>query len=186
MFVFIMSSLSATSANYVGFEQDFYTQNSGQVSIDLVYDFSDFPVVGGGVDIIYDYGFIEFVSYTQAPLASDVHPSQSPVGALSQPGLYTGPGIGYLGPFGGITSAGTIGTFVFSVIGTPTNSTPCGATLCITGNAVNPFISLMGIDVTAELLDNGFNSAEVVVVPLPATLWLLLSGVVFIAGSGRK
>ena len=129
MVAFAMSSLCATSANSVGFGSDVYVSDSGQVSLDLIYDFTNYLVFGGGVDITYDASFIEFVSFTPGPFASDVHPAASPAGSLSYPGLYSGVGIGNLGPFGsGITSAGAIGTFVFSIIGTSTDSTPCGAT----------------------------------------------------------
>ena len=177
MVAFAMSSLCSTWANSVGFGSDVYFSSSGQVSIDLLYDFTNYSMYGGSVDITYDASFLEFVSFTHGPFGSDVHYPASPIGSLEAPGLYSGVGIGHLGPFGsGITSAGAIGTFVFSVIGTPTSSTPCGEALCISGYEFDPFISVMGADVTEELLANGIDSA-IVVVPLPATAWFLVSGV---------
>ena len=181
-------TMVSSSANSVGFDQMIYYSDGGSVSIDLLYDFTDFATFGGSVTIIFDTTAIEFVSYTQAPYPPDVQSPASPIGSLVSPGVYEGVGIGTFEGFFGITSAGAIGTFVFNVFGSPSGSTPCGSTLCILPHAINPFIALNGQDITAEVLANGISSADVVAseIPVPAALWLLLSGLAVFAGCGRK
>ncbi len=182
----ISGMMLSASANSVGFDAMEYDGTQGTVSITLNYDFTEFAMFGGGVDIIYDAAAIEFVSYTQAPLPADAQAPASPVGALSDAGTYTGVGIGTFEFFNGMTSAGEIGTFVFNVLGaTDAGNTPCGMTLCIVPNAINPFVSLAGTEVSATLIDNGIGAAQVVV-PVPAAVWFMLSGLGALFGFGRK
>ena len=173
-------------ANSVGLEQVEYTSNFDQVIVALVYDFTDFAMFGGGLDIAYDHNSIEFVSYTQAPLPADAQAAASPVGELTEPGLYSGVGIGTFDFFNGMTSAGEIGTFVFNILG-PFDSgvMPCGLAMCLLPNAINPFISLAGEDVTEELIANGSNSTGAVPIPVPAAVWLMLGGLTTLLGLRR-
>ncbi len=181
-------AMYSVSANSVGLEQVEYDGNFDQVSITLVYDFTDFSMFGGGLDIIYDANSIEFVSYTQQdPLPFDAQAPASPVGELTAPGLYSGAGIGTFEFFNGMNSAGNIGTFVFNIVGpTDAGATPCGFALCLAPNAINPFVSLAGDIVTDELIANGFNGTLGVPIPVPAAVWLMLSGVGALVGFGRK
>ena len=111
----VSAVMYSVSANSVGLEQVEYDGNINQVSVTLTYDFTDFAMFGGGLDIIYDPNSIEFVSYTQAdPLPFDAQAPASPVGELTTPGLYSGAGIGTFEFFNGINSAGDIGTFVLT------------------------------------------------------------------------
>ncbi|MEM7082652.1 MAG: VPLPA-CTERM sorting domain-containing protein [Pseudomonadota bacterium] len=182
----VSGMMLSASANSVGFDAMDYDGTAGTVSITLTYDFTDFAMFGGGVDIIYDSNAIEFVSYTQADLPADAQAPASPVGALDGAGTYAGVGIGTFEFFNGMTSAGNIGTFVFNVLGgTDAGATPCGMTLCIVPNAINPFVSLAGQDVTADLLSAGISGANVVV-PVPAAVWFMLSGLGALIGFGRK
>lgn len=181
----VSGMMLSASANSVGFDAMEYDGTQGTVSITLQYDFTDFAMFGGGVDIIYDTTALQFVSYTQADLQSDAQAAASPEGMLAAPGMYEGAGVGTFEFFNGMTSAGDIGTFVFSVIGAGDGSTPCGMTLCLQANAINPFVSLAGQEVTADLLAAG-NSAAAVVVPVPAAVWFMLSGLGALLGFGRK
>lgn len=177
--------MSNSNANSVGFDQDNYSDGI-VISVSLIYDFTDFLMFGGSVDIEYDPNALLFIDYTQAPLPSDAAPSASPIGSLTSPGLYSGPGIGGLKFFQGMSGAGTIGTLTFSVIGTnDPGATSCGFALCLLPNSLNPFVSLAGLDVTDELFANGISGANVVV-PVPAAVWLILSGLIGLIGFGRK
>jgi len=172
----------------VGFDAAAYNGSGGTVSVSIVYDFTVFAMFGGGIDVIYDSTVLEFVSYTQADLPIDARPEASPVGMLTAEGTYTGAGIGTFEFFSGMTSAGTIGTFVFNIVGVGDFDTPCGATLCLEVNAINPFVSLAGADVSVDLLNAGVSSLSFSTVPfpVPAAVWFMLSGLGVLAGVGRK
>lgn len=185
----VSGMMLSASANSIGFDAMEYDGTSGQVSITLQYDFTDFAMFGGGVDIIYDANAIEFVSFERAPLPADAQAPASPDGSLTAPGEYTGVGIGTFEFFSGMTSAGDIGTFIFNVLGaTDAGATPCGMTLCITPNATNPLVSLAGQTVSDELIMNGIGGATVTAapIPVPAAVWLMLSGLGALLGFGRK
>ncbi len=183
----VSGMMLSASANSVGFEFMEYDGTAGTVTINLNYDFTDFAMFGGGVDIIYDANAIEFVSYTHRALENaDAQDPASPEGSLTAAGTYTGVGIGTFEFFNGMTSAGAIGTFQFNVLGaTDAGATPCGMTLCIVENGINPWVSLAGGIVGPELIGNG-NSAAAVVVPVPAAVWFMLSGLGALLGFGRK
>ncbi len=159
-------------ANSVSLSAFDYSPSTNQFEITLLYDFTEFAMFGGGVDLIYDASAMEFVSYVQAPLPADAQAAASPVGALAEPGRYAGAGIGTFEFFNGMTSAGVMGTFTFSVSGLPDpGNTSCGLPLCLEANAVNPFVSLAG-DVVNDIIDDG--TILPVPIPVPAALWLLL------------
>ena len=176
--VLILSSVTLNaSANSVGFDASRYVANTGQIVVRLTYDFTDFAMFGGWVNIAYDPNAIEFVSYTRSPLPPNAQSPASPLGQLTEPGLYSEVGVGTFELFtSGITTAGDIGTFVFNVLGpTDAGATFCGATLCIAPNPNYPFASLAGDIVTTEVIANGISRAYVV--PLPAAMWLMLGGI---------
>ncbi len=175
------------NANSVGFDQDNYSGTI--ISVSVIYDFTDFAMFGGGVDIEYDPNALLFIDYTQGPLAADVVGPASPVGSLTAPGLYSGPGIGtWEAWFWGINSAGTIGTLTFNVLGTnDPGATSCGLALCLLRNNLNPFVSVAGSDVNDELFANGISGANIALpVSVPAATWLMLSGLIGIIGFGRR
>lgn len=179
-------TLSA-SANSIGFDQTDLFLDNGQVTVSVIYDFTEFPMFGGGLDLTYDTFNLEFVSFEQGPFAADVQAPASPEGALVAPGLYEGFGIGTFEFFNGINSAGTIGTFTFNVINVPRLApTPCGQTLCLSENGINPFVNLAGESVGSELLMTGTPGVPLVFLPVPAAVWLMLSGVGALIGFGRK
>ncbi len=176
----------SASANSVGLDAMEYDGTTGQITVSVNYDFTDFAMFGGGLDLIYDAGAIEFVSYEQAALPADAQAPASPVGSLADAGAYEGFGIGTFEFFNGMTSAGTIGSFTFNVLGaTDAGATPCGMTLCLVENGTNPFVSLAGGTVGGDLLAAGISGAEVVV-PVPAAVWFMLSGLGALLGFGRK
>ena len=175
------------NADSVGFDALEYDGSAGEVFVTVNYDFTDLAMYGGSLDLIYDPNAIEFVSYTRAPPAFDVQLAASPIGSLEAPGLYAGFGVGSGKFFAGTTSANAIGTFHFNVLGpTDTTATPCGMTLCLQEDSFNPFVSLFGDQVGADLLAAGISGAEVVVVPAPAGLWLLLSALGVLCARRRQ
>ncbi|MEM7082651.1 MAG: VPLPA-CTERM sorting domain-containing protein [Pseudomonadota bacterium] len=185
----VASGLMVTaSANSIGYTGSFTA--GGGLTINVTYDFSEFAMFGGGLDLYYDPNAIEFVSYTQAALPADAQAAASPAGVLVGPGLYEGFGIGTFEFFNGMTSVGDMGSFVFNILGgTDPSATPCGTTICIVGNPVNPFVSLAGEDVTAVLLGDGISigitADGFAHVPVPAAVWLMLSGLAALVGLGR-
>lgn len=180
--VLVAGPLTFSSANSLGIENVQYVTDLSEVSItltfDVNYDFNEFAMFGGGLDLIYDPDSVAFVSYVQAPLAPDAQSAASPLGQLVEPGLYEGFGIGTFEFFNGMTSAGTIGTFTFEVLDFGLfNDTPCGFELCLQGNPVNPFVSLAGEQVTDELLADGLTGLPVfppLPVPVPGAVWMML------------
>ena len=176
-----MMTISA-SANSVSLDSGVYTPNtSGHISVSVQYDFTVYSMFGGGLNLIYDASAIEFVSFTQDDFSdSTAIPAFSPNGALTEAGFYEGFGISAGKFFNGIINAGSMGVFIFTVIGSGDglfDGCVNGATLCLTPNLpINPMVSLAGQDVTEDIFSNveGINAS--VLVPLPASLWFLLSG----------
>lgn len=183
--------LFSAQAGSVGLDSMSYDGSSGQVAVTVVYDFTDSNIAGGGLDLIYDASALIFVSYEPAPLPPDAWAPGSPTGSLETPGLYSGFGIGankLQQVFGGITTAGPIGTFVFDVLGaTDSNATPCGMTLCLQQTVFNPWIDVYEGNVGEALLANGTSGADVLApVPIPAALYLLLSSLCGLLGFGHS
>ncbi len=182
----VSGMMLSASANSVGFDSMEYDGSAGTITVVLTYDFTEFAMFGGGVDIIYDTNVLEFGSYTHQALDNlDAQAPASPPGELTEPGTYAGVGIGTFEFFTGMTSAGNIGTFVFNVIGATAGGAPCGFDLCVQANA-NDWVSLATDNVTDVLLATGIGGANVAPVPVPAAVWFMLSGLGALFGFGRK
>lgn len=180
--------MTSASANSVGFTQSQYTAAS-TVEITLVYDYTEFAMFGGGLDLTYDVAALEFVSYTRAELQPDAQAVASPVGSLVEAGVYREFGVGSFDLLSGMSSSGEIGTFVFNVIGPlDAGATPCGAHLCLTQTGQYFFTSFDGQAVADILLGNGITEASITAnpIPIPAAVWLMLSGLGALVGLGRK
>ncbi len=176
-----------THANSIGFDSSTYSHESFIV-VSLNYDFTEFGMVGGSVNIEWDSNVLVFLGFTRAPFQPDVNSSASPNGSFVSPGLYQGVGLGQLSPFfTGITSSGEIGTFTFRInhFGTP-QATSCGFTLCVLSNDINPLLNFPEYEnVSDEVIGNGISGANLVV-PVPAAVWLLFSALLGLVGFGRK
>lgn len=181
----VLSICTAAKANSFGFEQAAVTTASDQFSVSFGYDFTEFAMFGGAVDIVYDPTEIQLDSLIFANLPIDAMHLGPASDTELEPGLISGVGVGTLNFFDGINSASRIGTLSFTILGSGTGNTPCGATLCITTSAINPFVSLAGLEVSDEILGQGITSFEVTQVPLPGAIWLMLSCVGAIIGFGR-
>lgn len=186
--VLVLIAAGAKAAS-LSFDMAGYSAQAGsQLSVTVSYDFTDIPSTGGGFNVLYDDSVLEFVSYTVAPGSGAINvgdhaTSASPAGMLDSPGNYLNAGIGTFEHALGIYTSGAIGTFVFNVLGAGGDG-GCGATLCLTPVPTYPMYSLGQQDITAAVFANGITEANVV--PIPAALWLLLSGTAALALWGRK
>ncbi len=185
----------SAQANSIGLFSGFLVGTNLQIDVD--YDFTEFAMFGGGANIVYDTNVLEFVSYTRADLPSDAQGPASPIGGLDSPGLYTGFGVGTFDFFNGMTSAGTIGTFVFNVIGDPSgNFMGCGGddfdailqgSICVTPNVENPFVSLAGNIVDVDIFTGpGAYIPPENPVPVPGAVWLFVSALGAMIGLRKK
>ncbi len=191
----ILSLLFATcvcgaNAASIGFDDSSYSGNSS-VTVNVLFDFVDTPAFGGGFNLLFDSAVLEFVSYTQAIFSGSPGTPQfglaSPIGDLINPGEYLGAGVGTFEFFTGINTAGTIGTFLFNIIGSaPGGTPPCGATLCLTPVSLNPVVSLVGDDISADVFANGIAAANVSAIPLPAAAWFFGTALIGLVGLKRR
>lgn len=183
-------SMMGANAASIGFDQSLYIANPGdEIAVTINYDFTDTAIFGGGLNVIYDASVLQFISYTPATWGGTGEPQSgaaSPVGALTADGAYEGIGIGTF-DFNGINTAGQIGTFQFLVLGAGGDA-GCGQTLCLTPvEPANPFGSTTGQNLNPIVFDpNGDSVLGATVVPVPAAVWFLLSGLGALFGLGRR
>ncbi len=139
--------------------------------VNLMIDFSSEPTLGGGIDINYNTGLADFVSFT----------FNNDFLALSDP-AFTCPGSGACSPidqtdsvhniafgnFGGIGGVFHVGTLEFSALSEGSIYLQSAAT---TGSG-GPFVSATSFNPMSV----DFLSATVTAVPVPAAAWLFFSG----------
>lgn len=146
-----------------------------QVSLQLNMDFTADPTLGGGVDIFYDSSRLSFVSFTFDPSLGD------DTGLQRQPDVLTNElnGLAF-GNFDGLSGPSLVGTLMFNTIGAGTalftmadNDLPAGG-----------FYSAVTFDPQTVTYEGA--SVNVTAVPLPAALWLMLSGMGLIGAMSQK
>lgn len=149
------------------------------ITLTLKMDF-DVLTLGGGVDVFYDATMLDFVSFVFNPAF---------MGPVADP-FFSHGGDDFVGEVNDILSAAftpftgahTIGTLTFNTLSTTgltslllaDNDTPGGPWIDATTGAVIP------VDYT------GKGIAEVLVTPLPAAAWLMMAGLGFLVGFGRR
>lgn len=185
-FVLGLSMMGANAAS-IGFDQDLYIANPGDtLTVTINYDFTDLATFGGGMNLVYDTAVLQFVSFEQTQWTGAGFPQNgtpSLVGTEND-GEYTNFGIGTF-DFAGISTAGTIGVFTFSVIGA-NGDAGCGATMCLTPVTTNPFGSTTGGNITDQVFNDPNSITAATVVPVPAAVWFMLSGLGALFGFGRR
>ena len=143
-----------------------------QVSLQLNMDFTDDPTLGGGLDIFFDNGLLSFVSFTFDPGLGDDPCLQRQPDVLT-PDVYTGQLSGLaFGNFDGLSGPSPVGTLTFQTLDAGT------AYFGMADNVapVGPFYSAQTFDQQTVVYDASA-VVNITAVPLPATLWFMLSGV---------
>lgn len=147
--------------------------NSGDMlTFELVMDFTDIPTLGGGFDINFDTGGLSFVSYDSAGLGE---PSFGRDPDVEDGRLFSGA----VGAFGGITE-GLIATITFMAGQTAGDY---GVAPSGTDGIAGPWIDFADF---ITLIEPDYNGATVRVVPVPAAVWFMLSGLGALVGFGRR
>lgn len=139
------------------------------VTFDFILDFSGTPTYGGGFNINWDIGVFDFVSYTAGGLG-DAGFGRDPD---FTPGSLTNGGVG---SFVGLTGPDLVASLVFVYnggMGTVTTG-PTG------GLHSDLWLSTDGV----SLLDVEYGGVSFI--PVPAALWLFLSGGAALAGLARR
>lgn len=154
-------------------------QPGSQVALELRMDFSDDPTLGGGLDVFYNPAVLNFVKFEFAP-AFPTDPFFSSPGGAGAPTLLPGQvkGIGFgrfdtplAGPY-------QVGTLTFAAMG-------AGTTDITLAENILPLGGFFSGDGTREL-NPVLMGASVTVVPIPASLWLLASALLGVAGITRR
>ncbi len=182
-FSFSAMSVKASSVSVVPAGQT--VVNVGDTFVlDLIIDFSASPTLGGGIDINYDSTMVEFVKFE---FDSDFLKLSDPL--LTCPGAnncspidQTGKGKVeniVLGNFMGIDNKHTVGTLSYILNDYAFTSINPAVTTASGG----PFVSAttnepMSLNLYGVNLHNGVisQSGGIPSVPIPATMWLFISG----------
>jgi hypothetical protein len=137
------------------------------VEVNLLMDFSDNPTSGGGVDVFFDSSKLNFIQFNFDPsFPLDPSFSHTPDLLMNQLDALA------FGSFNGISGPAKVGTMSFETLAVGRFD----VTLAITDNifwsgGFNNAINLLPIDVNFQA-----TQINVAPVPLPAGVWLLLSG----------
>ncbi|MFK8014599.1 MAG: VPLPA-CTERM sorting domain-containing protein [Gammaproteobacteria bacterium] len=147
------------------------------ITFDLMMDFSGpgETTLGGGYDVIWDANLFGDVVWTSGELGEeDLRRDPDRVGDS----LYNG---GFAA-FNGLSGPDLVGSISFTVIGTVMpgkyNLSPSGTT-----GTAGPFVSEVD---NVTILNPDFNGVVVRVVPVPAAVWFMLSGLGALIGFGRR
>ena len=148
-------------------------QSGASLSVDLYMNFSDAPTLGGGLDVHYDGSLLNFISFSFNPtFLSVTDPLLTCPGAIGCDQIDQ-PNTVYdisFGNFAGIGGPFLVGTLVFNVIGTGSAALLTAETTGLAG----PFVS--ATTYVAQPVSYLGTAADVSAVPVPAALWLMVSG----------
>jgi len=177
-----LAALSNVEAASISLNPQVSTVQIGSsFAVDLVMDFSDEATLGGGVDVNYDNGFAMFDSFTyDTSFLSIIDPLMTCPGAGSCASIdqfNTVSNIAF-GNFNGIGGIFTVGTLEFTAIAGGDIDLFLSSTLGQAG----PFVSAT----TFSPMSVTYNGATVSAVPLPASIWLMMSGLGLLGLSRKK
>ncbi|MFK8017311.1 MAG: VPLPA-CTERM sorting domain-containing protein [Gammaproteobacteria bacterium] len=163
-------SLIYLGANNLDDDGAIPAQAGDVLEFDLVMDFTSRPTIGGGFDVSWDTANFDFNGFTSAGLGNPDFFREPVV----MDGLLFNGGVG---DFNGIFQ-GVIATLSLTYFGGEGSMTPSATT-----GTSGPWIDAIDFLSTIEPDYFGVNVRPV---PIPAALWLLLSGLGIFAGLARK
>jgi hypothetical protein len=137
--------------------------SAGTTSLELYMDFTGTPTVGGGVDFAVT-GPISIVSFTPSSFfTTSADPNFSGHGTADADGDYEV----HFGNFAGLSGVNKLGDFTVGLLGLGS------------GNIALSINSVYGgfYNLTNQPQSVTLTGAQVDVVPLPSTVWMLLTGV---------
>jgi len=163
-------SLVYLGANNLDDDGAILAQAGDVLEFDLVMDFTSHPTIGGGFDVSWDTANFNFNNFTSA--------------GLGNPDFYREPVVrdgllfnGGDGDLNGI-SQGVIATMSFTYFGGEGSISPSATT-----GTSGPWIDAIDF---AGTIEPDYFGVTVRPVPIPAALWLLLSGLGIFAGLDRR
>lgn len=168
-------SLVYTGDNMIADDGAIMAANGDMLTFELIMDFSGDGEItlGGGFDINFDTAGLQFVSYDSAGLGEASFGRDPDVedGRLFSGGF---------GAFAGLTGPDLVATITFMAQGAPGdyNVSPSGTT-----GIAGPFISAIDF---ISIIEPDFNGADVRIIPVPAAVWFMLSGLGALVGFGRR
>ena len=145
------------------------------VSLQLNMDFTGDPTLGGGIDIFYDSSLLTFVSFSFNPSLGD------DTGQQRQPDVLTN-------ELNGLAFSSSTGLSGPSLVGTLTfNTISAGTALFTMADNVLPaggFFSAVTFNPQTVTYQGA--SVDVAAVPIPAAVWLMLSGMGLIGAMSKR
>ena len=151
----------------------------GTATFDLVANFGSDRILGGATDLVWDSTVLHFGAFSfDSSLAPPVRDTSFDVVDNSAAGLVS---IGF-GNFAGISlpTDTVVGTLTFNAVGAPGSLTAINLSDSLKWAG---FFNTAGSPIQMQYLGS---SAQIGAVPLPAAVWLLLSGSIGIFGIGLR
>ena len=175
----VLYGISPVHAASVSFSDTAVTANVGDtITIDILMDFTGDPTLGGGTDIFYDDSVLSFQSFSFGTTTLTLD------GAFSRlpddlPNKLEGMAFGN---FGGLSGPGTVGTLTFQAIAVGDIT----LTMADTSNALAGGAFTSAISYGPQSVSFGSSEVSITNVPVPAAVWLLVSGLLGLTGVARK
>lgn len=141
------------------------------LSFDILYNFTDQPTLGGGFDIFFPSSVLRVTAFSLEAVGDPEFMRLPDFGD----GVLTGTAFG---DFGGIDDSGLLGQVQFEAIGVQFG----GELITMADNIAppGPFVDFQ----TFEIMTVDYNGVDII--PVPAALWLLSSGVGMLMLTRRK
>ncbi len=174
----VFTHAASLTLQYTGDEpvsENFITTQVGTVlTFDVIADFTDFATIGGGFDIVFDSDKLQFDGFTNAELGDPLF-SRDPLifdGLLSS---WT------FGTFALISDVRLVGTVMFTVV----DGVVAGPGNVATRETMGPAPPFMDFFLDT-VIPVDYNAYQVGVVPVPAAVWLFVSGCALFGGLRRR
>lgn len=177
----LLFGTTASNAATVTFSDPSVTAGlNDTITIDLLMDFTDDATLGGGTDIFFNDAVLSFLSFdfSSTTLVLDSAFSRLP-DADVLPGKLEGMAFGN---FGGLSGPGVIGTLTFQAIAVGDSA----LTMAVTTEALKGGDFISDITFGPQVVNFGSANVSVSAVPVPAAVWLFVSGLIGLAGVVTK